>query len=233
MARDIDGLTLEKWARASGALVESYAAAGITPTDGLPAEYGVNTYLTIRTFNNLWRQVTAVGSDIAQRGILEWDTNQAYEHPAWIVGSDNKLYRSVQSSTGQDPTTDASDTYWKLFVPTVPVRSTDQRGIVTISAQDKALRGVAAGVVIAPAGLTGLINKLIADSKAAGSPVSLGEHVFTSSDSTKTWLWPTSRGRVVYRDTQINLPAASWEGAASDGTTAWVIDDNENAATNC
>ena len=230
MARDIDGLTLEKWARASGALVESYATSGITPTDGLPAEYGVNTYLTIKTFNNLWRQLTALGLDVAQRGILEWDTSQEYLHPAWIVGSDSKLYRSVQSSTGQDPTTDASDTYWKLFVPTVPLRSTDQRGIVNIASEVKALRGANNLAAITPAGLTGLINKLIADSKAAGSTVTLGEYVFTASDSTKTWLWPTSRGRVVYRDTQINLPAASWEGAASDGTTAWVIDDNENAA---
>ena len=230
MARDIDGLAIEKWARASGALVESYATAGITPTDGLPAEYGVDTYLTIETFNNLWRQITALGSEVAQRGILEWDTRQTYEHPAWVVGSDNKLYGSVQSSTAQDPTTDSSDTYWKLFAPTVALRSTDQRGIVNIASEVQALRGANSLAAITPAGLAALINKLIAENIAAGSTVAIGEYVFGSSDATKTWLWPTRNGRVVYRDTQIDLPASSWEGAASDGTTAWVIDDNENAA---
>ena len=35
--------------------------------------------------------------------------------PALVMGSDSKVYLSVQDSTNQNPTTDASNTYWREF----------------------------------------------------------------------------------------------------------------------
>ena len=47
-------------------------------------------------------------------GIPAWATATAYTHPIRVLGSNGAVYDSVQNSTGQDPTTDASDTYWTL-----------------------------------------------------------------------------------------------------------------------
>ena len=43
-----------------------------------------------------------------------WDAATAYVHPTCVLGSDGAAYNSVQDSTGEDPTTDTSDTYWTL-----------------------------------------------------------------------------------------------------------------------
>ena len=47
-------------------------------------------------------------------GIPAWATATAYTHPIRVLGSDSEVYDSAQDSTGQDPTTDTSDTYWTL-----------------------------------------------------------------------------------------------------------------------
>ncbi len=57
---------------------------------------------------------------INQRGIPAWDGGTEYEAGglSYVQGSDGKIYKSVAASgpttTVQDPTTDASDTYWKI-----------------------------------------------------------------------------------------------------------------------
>lgn len=57
---------------------------------------------------------------INQRGIPAWDGGTEYEAGglSYVQGSDGKIYKSVGASgpttTVQDPTTDASDTYWKI-----------------------------------------------------------------------------------------------------------------------
>ncbi len=54
---------------------------------------------------------------------LEWSATRNYNHPVIVSGSDDELYLSVQDSgpgsTVQDPTTDASDTYWILLADTI------------------------------------------------------------------------------------------------------------------
>ena len=47
-------------------------------------------------------------------GIPAWATATVHTHPIRVLGSNGAVYDSVQNSTGQDPTTDASDTYWML-----------------------------------------------------------------------------------------------------------------------
>lgn len=54
-----------------------------------------------------------------QKGISLWASTQDYYFVtngprSYVQGSDGNIYVSVQNSTGQDPTTDISDTYWKL-----------------------------------------------------------------------------------------------------------------------
>lgn len=57
---------------------------------------------------------------INQRGIPAWDGQTEYEAGglSYVQGSDGKIYKSVAASgptsTVKDPTTDATDTYWKV-----------------------------------------------------------------------------------------------------------------------
>ena len=73
-------------------------------------------------FNQFWLELTSALVEIAQRGVLEWHTDQAFLHPCFCIGSDNRLYTSVQDSggtnTAQDPTTDTGNTYWRPLIET-------------------------------------------------------------------------------------------------------------------
>lgn len=54
-----------------------------------------------------------------QKGISEWDAASNYYFTtsgvrSYVQGSDGVIYVAVQDSLGQNPTTDATDTYWKV-----------------------------------------------------------------------------------------------------------------------
>lgn len=54
-----------------------------------------------------------------QKGISEWDTASNYYFTtsgvrSYVQGSDGNIYVAVQDSVGQNPTTDSTDTYWKI-----------------------------------------------------------------------------------------------------------------------
>lgn len=54
-----------------------------------------------------------------QKGISVWSATQDYYLTAsgpraYVQGSDGKVYEAVQTSTNQNPTTDTTNTYWKL-----------------------------------------------------------------------------------------------------------------------
>jgi hypothetical protein len=54
-----------------------------------------------------------------QKGISEWDATSNYYFTtsgvrSYVQGSDGNIYVAVQDSVGQNPTTDATDTYWKI-----------------------------------------------------------------------------------------------------------------------
>lgn len=47
--------------------------------------------------------------------VYRWNTNQSYVTDDKVYGTDGIRYTAVQASTGEDPTTDTSGTYWKMF----------------------------------------------------------------------------------------------------------------------
>ena len=73
--------------------------------------------MSLRTFNLILREITGFVVDVAQRGILEWHTDQEYAHMSYVLGSDGLIYKSKQASggtgTSQNPTADSSNTYWE------------------------------------------------------------------------------------------------------------------------
>ena len=66
--------------------------------------------------NQIVHEITVLLDYLRDHGSLaEWHTMVVYAHPAVVTGSDGLAYASVQNSTGEDPVTDTSNTYWELF----------------------------------------------------------------------------------------------------------------------
>ena len=120
MARDPDALLIEKWAASGG--VQDPEAAGIDRETGWDATYSQpgGPALERAVLNELIREISALGVDINQHGLLEWHSSVSYLHPAMVMGSDGKLYVSVYHSTGVDPVSDTGNTAWELFQPVGP-----------------------------------------------------------------------------------------------------------------
>ena len=117
MARRPAGLLVEEWAETAGTK-ETPESQGLVRTEGWPDPYSVDQFPQLGVFNQMWREFSAALVDIAERGILEWDVAQEFAHPSHCVGSDGRTYQSVQSSTGEDPVTDAATVYWRPLIAT-------------------------------------------------------------------------------------------------------------------
>ena len=105
------------WAGGTGANLTALASASggaLTVSAGLPTTFDVDRYIESGIFNQLFNLLWDMGIDIGQHGILEWHTDQSYLEHARVIGSDGMMYRAVQDNSGEDPTTDSSDTYWIL-----------------------------------------------------------------------------------------------------------------------
>ena len=128
MPRDPDSLRIQKWA-ADGD-VATPESVGLVRATGWPASYSQrNGDLPKReVMNQLFREPTALGVELNTRGLLEWNTAIDYTHPAMVMGSDAKLYVSVADSTGVDPTTNTTQTYW------VPLEQLGPKSDVTFEA---------------------------------------------------------------------------------------------------
>ena len=248
MARDSDGLAVRKWAKSETAL--ALAPTDITPADGLPASYGVDSFISLEVFNYLWRQVTALGEDVAKHGVLEWDAAQEYLHPSFVVGSDTNLYQSVQASggsnTSQDPTTD-DGTYWTL-ASSLDIANASETvpGIIRTATVSEALAGTSVSTAVTPEALAAVTNQLLADA-ASGVTPEPGEYVFSESGA-RTWPWNTTKGRavlsyvddgggrrgepLVLQNALLTGGSDSDRGFASDGSTFWIIARNRHGNYN-
>ena len=144
MARDSDALLVRKWAAAS-TVVATPESAGLDRAQGFPAAYSEDMARTLAVWQQQMREATALFEEIGERGILEWDAAQSFEHPAWTGGSDGELYRSVQSSGGsspaQNPVTDTNDVYWRRFEVSVPTSTTGRRGTIELATAAEARNG--------------------------------------------------------------------------------------------
>ena len=234
MARDSDGLAVRKWAKSETAL--ALAPTDITPADGLPASYGVDSFISLEVFNYLWRQVTALGEDVAKHGVLEWDASQEYLHPSFVIGSDNNLYQSVQANTSQDPVTDSSGTYWTLASSLDIVNASETvPGIIRTATTAEVLAGTSVSTAVTPANLAAVTAELVSNA-VDGLTSEPGEYVLSRGDGGRTWPWNTTKGRAVleYEPTAtgvINLRTintistnhgSAYRGIASNGETIWI-----------
>ena len=247
MARDSDGLPVRKWAKSETAL--ALAPTDITPADGLPASYGVDSFISLEVFNYLWRQVTALGEDVAKHGVLEWDASQEYLHPSFVIGSDNNLYQSVQANTAQDPTID-DGTYWTQASSLDIVNASETvPGIIRTATTAEVLAGTSVSTAVTPADLAAVTTELLSTA-ADGLTSEPGEYVLSRGDGGRTWPWNTTKGRAVlaYEPTAkgvinlntlnaipnvitIDYTGGAYRGVATDGETIWASRSNLNSDT--
>lgn len=110
------------------------------------------------------RQDAAI-SHILQKGISVWSSTGEYYFTtsgerSYVQGSDGNIYVSVADSVGQDPTTDATDTYWKrAFTSTNPV-ATSTLNLKMIVTTASFTASVTADEIIAASSLGGLNYKI-------------------------------------------------------------------------
>ena len=136
MARDVDAKRATvKWAgtatvSSSGdVLFPGTAAEQVTGTPDRETGWGgayseAGTPLPTRqVFNALFRELYAVAVEINQHGILEWDSELNYEHPAFVAvrdGDTARLYASIQNQPAdpdRSPGSSQGQEYWREIRP--------------------------------------------------------------------------------------------------------------------
>ena len=191
MARDTDALKLEKWA-ASGD-VQDPEDGGVNRSTGWDATYSQpGGKLPKREhLNEILRELSAQGVELNTRGLLDWDSSVSYVHPAFVVGSDARLYVSVRDNSNVDPTTDSGEDDWKPLISTTdgtidepddpPDASTTERGVVELATNAETQTGTDATRAVTPTGLAsrtategraGLVEKATQAEAAAGTDTS-------------------------------------------------------------
>lgn len=118
--RDPESLKIQPWADSGDRTDpdDNSLAVTLDRDDGwtLPFEQSGGNTPRRRVFNQIEREKTGMLHEINQHGLLEWDDEIDYVHPARVIGSDNREYVSIQNSTNENPTTDTSRTYWKPLI---------------------------------------------------------------------------------------------------------------------
>ena len=161
MARDPDALKIRKWA-ASGD-VEDPEDGGVDRATGWDASHSQpgGSLPKREHFNELEREITALGVEVNAHGLLEWNSSVSYVHPAYVVGSDNRLYVSVRNNAGVDPTTDIGEADWKPVIGTtdgtIDAASTTEPGAVELATNLETQAGTDSTRAVTPAGVAAAI----------------------------------------------------------------------------
>ena len=166
MPIDDDAVGIVKWGTGAGASnFNTPADVGFAEADGWPLAYGTpgsGSEPQREVFNWQWRRLTALAVELLTHGGgLPWDSRISYLHPASVMGSDGMLYQSVQGSLNQDPTTDASDTYWQQVGVTLSdadIKTAYERNTDTNALTDALLTTLQAAAPLASPSFTGAVT---------------------------------------------------------------------------
>ena len=166
MPIDDDAVGIVKWGTGAGASnFNTPADVGFAEADGWPLAYGTpgsGSEPQREVFNWQWRRMTALAVELLTHGGgLPWDSRISYLHPASVMGSDGMLYQSVQDSTNQDPTTDASDTHWQqvgITLSDADIKTAYERNADTNALTDALLALLQGAAPLASPAFTGAVT---------------------------------------------------------------------------
>ena len=131
--RDNDALQIRKWAATGDAVTPE--SVGITRAEGWDLQYSTpgGKLPEREVINQVLREISALGDEVNRHGCgLPWDERISYLYPALVMGSDGKLYLSLQNSTGQNPTA-AQSQYWQAISDAVPAASETAAGVLEVA----------------------------------------------------------------------------------------------------
>lgn len=112
MPRDADSLRIAKWA--SQGDVQTPEDRGLNRAEGWGPRYSQTggELPARRVFNQIIRELSAIGVELNSHGLLEWDATVEYTQPALVMGSNGDPYvLRVGNSVGTNPTTDDGTTW--------------------------------------------------------------------------------------------------------------------------
>ena len=166
MPIDDDAVGIVKWGTGAGASdFNTPADVGFAEADGWPLAYGTpgsGSEPQREVFNWQWRRMTALAVELLTHGGgLPWDSRISYLHPASVMGSDGMLYQSVQGSLNQDPTSDASDTYWQqvgITLSDADIKTAYERNANTNALTDALLALLQGAAPLASPSFTGAVT---------------------------------------------------------------------------
>ena len=166
MPIDDDAVGIVKWGTGAGASdFNTPADVGFAEADGWPLAYGTpgsGSEPQREVFNWQWRRLTALAVELLTHGGgLPWDSRISYLHPASVMGSDGMLYQSVQDSTNQDPTTDASNIYWQqvgITLSDADIKTAYERNANTNALTDALLTALQGAAPLASPSFTGAVT---------------------------------------------------------------------------
>lgn len=154
MARDEHGKTLTAKFAGTANPAGNADLQGFPFSEGWDENYWPPGTSTISgpVVNAVLRIISAVGKEINEYGILEWDAGLTYQQHAIVLGSDGALYQSQQASNvGIDPTGDTDDSHWALITARY------------LASQTEAATGTDTEKLMTPARVRNAISGLIAD----------------------------------------------------------------------
>lgn len=112
------------------------------------------------------RSDTAI-AHIAQHGISAWDSSTEYlANRSVVLGSNNQLYKAIQTGTNIDPVTDGGANWITLFEDIKEAATTTKKGVVELATDAEARGRSSSNVVVTPSGLGSAL-----DSHESGSSV--------------------------------------------------------------
>lgn len=99
-----------------------------------------------------------------QKGISVWSATENYYFTtsgerSYVQGSDGKIYVAVADSLNQNPTTDATDTYWTLAFPAEVAATTSLAGIVQLATSAQMQTGTSTTLVPPVSAVMSLFSK--------------------------------------------------------------------------
>ena len=105
---------------------DTYAAAVVAQAV-VKAGWPFGTIVDSAQFNAFMRQMTQLMLLLQEWGVLPWRALSTYQTGAHTLGSDGQMYRALQETTGNDPTTQPS-AYWLLIDTGAHAILTDAHG---------------------------------------------------------------------------------------------------------
>lgn len=103
-----------------------------------------------------------------QFGFPEWDSATEYQlGTSYVQGSNNKVYKCIQTHINRNPTTSGNEDYWEVFEGNRQA-STTSRGTTTYATDAVALATTSSSTSLVPSNLKSLFGSFVA-SKSEGS----------------------------------------------------------------